>query len=66
MLKPVLPAGAVFPFDFGSVPGTIGEDGDPLDALVLMEEPAFAGCLVEARLLALKSKTHTQLNALSD
>src|SRR4051794_11755247 len=49
ILKSVLPQGAVFPFDFGSVPGTVAEDGDPLDALVLMDEPAFCGCLVEAR-----------------
>ena len=35
----LLPAGAVFPFDFGFVPSTVGEDGDPLDVLVLMEEP---------------------------
>lgn len=50
-LKTVLPHGAVFPFDFGSIPGTVAEDGDPLDVLVLMDEPAFIGCLVEARLL---------------
>src|SRR4051812_1839092 len=47
----VLPAGAVFPFDFGFAPGTKGGDGDPLDVLVLMDEPAFVGCLVEARLI---------------
>jgi inorganic pyrophosphatase len=47
----VLPAGAVFPFDFGFVPNTHGEDGDPLDVLVLMDEPAFAGCWVPSRLL---------------
>jgi inorganic pyrophosphatase len=51
MLKSVLPQGAVFPFDFGSIPGTVGEDGDPLDALVLMDEPAFCGCLIESRLV---------------
>ena len=50
-LKSVLPKGAVFPFDFGSIPGTIGDDGDPLDVLVLMDEPAFTGCMVESRLL---------------
>src|SRR5438067_1085001 len=39
----VLTSGAVFPFDFGFVPSTTGGDGDPLDVLVLMDEPAFAG-----------------------
>lgn len=47
----VLPSGAVFPFDFGFVPATLGEDGDPIDVLVSMDEPAFAGCLVPARLI---------------
>ncbi len=51
VLKSVLPQGALFPFDFGSIPGTVGEDGDPLDALVLMDEPAFCGCLIESRLV---------------
>ena len=50
-LNKVLPVGAAFPFDFGFVPSTTGDDGDPLDVLVILEEPAFAGCLVEARLL---------------
>jgi inorganic pyrophosphatase len=47
----VLPAGAAFPFDFGFVPATRGEDGDPLDVLVLMDEPTFVGCLVASRLI---------------
>ena len=49
-LKSALPSGMVFPFDFGFVPSTLGGDGDPLDVLVLMDEPAFPGCvlLVEA------------------
>ncbi len=50
-LKAVLPLGTVFPYDFGSIPGTIAADGDPLDALVLMDEPVFIGCLIEARIL---------------
>lgn len=55
-LKKLLPAGAVFPFDFGFVPGTKAEDGDPVDVLVIMDEPAFAGCLVRCRLIgALKA-----------
>jgi inorganic pyrophosphatase len=56
----VLPAGAVFPFDFGFVPSTIGGDGDPLDVLVLMDEPAFAGCLVEARLIGVIEAEQTE------
>ena len=47
----VLPAGAVFPYDFGYLPGTKGDDGDPLDVLVLLDEPAFVGCLAPARLI---------------
>jgi inorganic pyrophosphatase len=50
-LAGVLTVGAVFPYDFGDIPSTKGEDGDPLDVLVLMDEPAFVGCLVVARLL---------------
>lgn len=50
-LKKVLPPGTVFPFHFGFIPSTWGEDEAPLDLIVLMEEPAFPGCLVPARLL---------------
>ncbi|PTY05654.1 inorganic pyrophosphatase [Opitutaceae bacterium EW11] len=51
LLRKVLPLGMSFPYDFGFIPGTLAEDGDPLDVLVLMEEPAFAGCLLRCRLL---------------
>jgi inorganic pyrophosphatase len=47
----VLPAGMVFPYDFGFIPSTLGEDGDPLDILVLMDTPVVPGCIVQARLL---------------
>src|ERR1700744_6123130 len=50
-LKTLLPAGMVFPYDFGFVPRTIGGDGDPLDVLVLMDEPAFPGCALLTRLI---------------
>lgn len=50
-LKSQLPLGMVFPWDFGFVPGTLGGDGDALDALVLMDEPAFPGCALFVRLL---------------
>lgn len=56
----VLPAGAIFPFDFGFVPGTLGGDGDPLDVLVLMDEPAFAGCLLLARLIGVLEADQTE------
>ena len=52
-LKKVLPAGMAFPYDFGFVPSTKGGDGDPLDVLVLMDEPAFAGCKLTCRLVGL-------------
>src|SRR6201995_1531341 len=50
-LKKVLPAGMVFPYDFGFLPQTRAEDGDPIDVLLLMDEPAFSGCAVRARLI---------------
>ncbi len=50
-LKKVLPAGMAFPYDFGFLPRTIAGDGDPIDVLVLMDEPAFPGCLLKARLI---------------
>src|SRR5437660_12867427 len=51
MLKKVLPAGMAFPYDFGFVPSTEAEDGDPIDVLVLMDEPAFPGCVLKCRLI---------------
>src|SRR6202167_2810488 len=50
-LKKVLPAGMVFPYDFGFLPRTLADDGDPIDVLLLMDEPAFPGVLVCARLI---------------
>ena len=48
-LKKVLPAGMAFPYDFGFVPCTEAEDGDPVDVLVLMDEAAFPGCVLKCR-----------------
>ncbi len=50
-LKKVLPAGMVFPYDFGFLPNTLAADGDPIDVLLLMDEPAFPGCLIRAKLI---------------
>jgi inorganic pyrophosphatase len=41
-----------YPGDYGFVPGTLAEDGDPIDALLLLDEPTFPGCLVRARVIA--------------
>jgi inorganic pyrophosphatase len=38
-----------YPADYGFIEGTLGQDGDPLDALVLVEEPTFPGCLIRSR-----------------
>src|SRR5439155_13760074 len=59
-LKTVLPEGMVFPFDFGFLPATKGEDGDPLDVLLLMDEPAFCGCVVPARLIGVIEARQTE------
>ena len=47
-----LPHGLVYPFDWGFIPGTRGEDGDPLDALVLHDAACPVGCLVECEPVA--------------
>ena len=46
-----LPEGMLFPFDFGFVPSTLADDGDPLDVLILLDAPAMPGCIVRARLI---------------
>lgn len=51
MLSKTLPAGMMFPFDFGFIPGTRGEDGDPLDVMVLSEFRTFPGCMMKCRLI---------------
>ncbi len=50
-LKKILPLGMVFPFDFGFIPGTKGEDGDPVDVLVISEYGSFTGCSVSCRII---------------
>ena len=48
-LDRVLHSAVHFPGDYGFIPQTLGEDGDPLDVLVMMKEPVFTGCLVDVR-----------------
>ncbi len=59
-LSKVLPARAVFPFGFGFVPSTLCEDGDPLDIVLLMDEPAFPGCKIQARLIGVIEAEQTE------
>jgi len=47
----LLPEGMAFPFDFGFIPSTLADDGDPVDVMVLMDEPAHVGCLVDVRIV---------------
>lgn len=59
-LSGVLPEGMSFPYDFGFLPSTLGEDGDPLDVLLLMDEPAFCGCVIPARLIGVIEAEQTE------
>jgi inorganic pyrophosphatase len=56
-----------FPYDFGFIPSTRADDGDPVDVLVLMDEPAFPGCLLKCRVIGIiegeqKSKKQKERN----
>ena len=50
-LKKIMPAGMVFPFDFGFIPNTRGEDGDPLDIVIISEFKSFPGCAMDCRII---------------
>lgn len=60
ILNGVLPEGMSFPYDFGFLPSTRGEDGDPIDVLLLMDEPAFCGCVVPSRLIGVMEAEQTE------
>lgn len=49
--KATLGSGLVWPYDYGFIPRTKGGDGDPLDVLVLMDEPSFPGCVLHVRII---------------
>jgi inorganic pyrophosphatase len=59
-LKKTLPAGFAFPYDFGFVPDTLAEDGDPIDVLVLLDESTFPGCIVPCRIIGAIKANQTQ------
>ena len=60
ILKKRLPLGMVFPFDFGFIPQSKGEDGDPLDALVISEFETFPGCRIDCRLIGVLEAEQTE------
>jgi len=60
MLGGLLPEGMMFPFDFGFIPSTLGDDGDPVDIMVLMDAPAHVGCLIDVRLIGLIEAEQTE------
>lgn len=60
MLAGLLPVGMMFPFDFGFIPSTLGDDGDPLDILIFMDAPTHVGCLVEVRIIGIIKAEQTQ------
>jgi inorganic pyrophosphatase len=59
-MKKLLPEGMAFPLDFGFIPATKGGDGDPLDVLVLHDEPIPMGAVVSVRLIGLIEACQTQ------
>ncbi|HZR29171.1 MAG TPA: inorganic diphosphatase [Terriglobales bacterium] len=59
-LSKVMPEGMVFPYEFGFIPGTLAQDGDPLDVLVLTDEPTFPGCELDCRVLGVIKAEQTQ------
>jgi inorganic pyrophosphatase len=48
-----LPSATIYPVEYGFVPGTCGLDGDPLDAMVIVEDPTYPGCIITAKILGL-------------
>ena len=48
-LSKVLPVGSYFPFDFGFVPSTLAQDGDPIDVLIASTRPLVPGCVINVR-----------------
>ena len=59
-LARMLPDGMSFPVDFGFVPSTLADDGDPLDVMVLSDEPFPVGALVEIRLIGVLEAEETE------
>ncbi len=61
-LAHVLAEGLAFPNEFGFIPSTLGEDGDPLDVMVLLDEPTSVGCVLTARLIGVIEAQQTEVD----
>jgi len=62
-LAKLLPVGLAFPYDFGYIPGTKGDDGDPLDVIIVSEFPSFPGCILDCRIIgAIKAMQYEDMN----
>lgn len=48
-LDRVLSSSVQYPYEYGFIPNTLADDGDPLDGMVMMDEPTFPGCVIAAR-----------------
>lgn len=59
-LQKLLPLGMCFPYDFGFLPHTKAEDGDPIDAMVISEFVTFPGCRIDARLIGVLTATQNE------
>ncbi len=59
-LSKVMPAGLVFPFDFGFITDTQGEDGDPFDVIVVSEIKSFPGCCMDCRIIGAIQANQTE------
>ena len=60
LLAALLPEGMSFPLDFGFIPSTVGEDGDPLDVLVLFDERCAVGAVIGVRLIGVIEAEQTE------
>ncbi|MGZ6041862.1 MAG: inorganic diphosphatase [Asticcacaulis sp.] len=61
-LSKLLPLGMAFPYNFGFIPGTRGEDDDALDVLLIMDEPVFIGSIVPLKLIGVVKAEQTELD----
>ncbi len=60
LLSKLLPLGHYFPYNFGFIPGTVGEDGDALDVLLIEDEPLALGCVAPVRLIGVLKAMQTE------